>query len=151
MMTAVDSFLTTYAFWSHLDPSPELVWTSTHPRAREIAGFPDGESTPVRIPTDILYTILQWLPLKASNYLYKIYYLYFLLVGGGSVTTQLNAADVEIMGSAECAAIWGGEYRADVQICITSPGQDTGSCNVCITYYYSLFKALNAKPSIYTA
>ena len=52
--------------------------------------------------------------------------------GGGSVTTQLNEADMEIMGNAECAAIWGNEFRADVHICITSPDQDKGSCNVSV-------------------
>ena len=46
------------------------------------------------------------------------------------MTTQLNEADMEIMGSAECGAIWGGEYRSDVHICITSPNNDKGSCNV---------------------
>ena len=55
----------------------------------------------------------------------------FYLAGGGSVTTQLNEADMEIMGDGACAAIWGSSFRADVHICITSPGQDKGSCNVC--------------------
>ena len=50
--------------------------------------------------------------------------------GGGSVTEQLNEADMLIMGSAECAGIWGNEYRADVHICITSENEDQGSCNV---------------------
>ena len=61
MMAAVDSSLTTSAFWSHLDPSVEVVWTSTHPRARAIAGFLDGELTQVRIETEILYSIFQLL------------------------------------------------------------------------------------------
>ena len=46
------------------------------------------------------------------------------------MTSQLNEADMLIMGSDECDAIWGSEYRADVHICITSPGEDKGSCNV---------------------
>ena len=46
------------------------------------------------------------------------------------MTEQLNEADMEIMGSAECDAIWGTEYREDVHICITSPDLDKGSCNV---------------------
>ena len=46
------------------------------------------------------------------------------------MTDQLNEADMQIMGSAECSAIWGSEYRADVHICITSENNDKGSCNV---------------------
>lgn len=52
------------------------------------------------------------------------------VAGGGSVTAQMNEADMDIMGSAECAAIWGSEYRADVHICITSEDETRGSCNV---------------------
>ena len=57
--------------------------------------------------------------------------------GGGSVPYRLNEADMQIMDSDECSAIWGNQYREDVHICITSVNQDKGSCNVrlrlCIT------------------
>ena len=53
-----------------------------------------------------------------------------LSAGGGSVTTQLMEADMDIMGNGACAAVWGTSFRADVHICITSENQDKGSCNV---------------------
>ena len=66
-----------------------------------------------------------------------LHIIFIWLAGGGSVTTQLNEADMEIMGNAECAAVWGNEFRADVHICITSQGQDKGSCNVSVVSVYS--------------
>ena len=59
------------------------------------------------------------------------YCLYLSTAGGGSVTDQLNEADMDIMGNAECAAVWGDSFRADVHICIIdTPDNAQGSCNV---------------------
>ena len=122
--TAVASSLRTSVFCNHRDPSAEAESIWTRAKAATTAGFPDGESTPVSGFVKIIHTM------KISASQLYIHVNCSSTAGGGSVTTQLNEADMEIMGDGACAAIWGSSFRADVHICITSPGEDKGSCNV---------------------
>ena len=56
------------------------------------------------------------------------------------MTDQLMEADMEIMPDAECAAVWGNDFREDVHICITSPNEDKGSCNVSVHHIFEMIR-----------
>ena len=51
------------------------------------------------------------------------------------MSEQLKEADIEIMSRTECTEIWYSEAREDVNICITSPDVDKGSCDVSYLFH----------------